>query len=101
VAALRRWGYVKINQAGSHMILPDARQDLLSLAVVRFGQEPRRIMKAMNIDDKKRGAHEKLEAMLMEGVQGSEPTEMTRQDWTDIRQEALRQFEARKAQTTA
>ena len=48
-------------------------------------------------DDERRKAQEKLEAMLMEGIQTSEPTEMTRQDWADIRQEALKQFEARKS----
>ncbi|HEY6390731.1 MAG TPA: type II toxin-antitoxin system ParD family antitoxin [Bryobacteraceae bacterium] len=52
-------------------------------------------------DDEKRKAQEKLEALLMEGIQSSEPTEMTRQDWDDIRREALKQFQARKSQKTA
>ena len=43
-----------------------------------------------------RVAQEKLETLLMEGIQSGEPTEMTRKDWTDIRHEALKQFEARK-----
>jgi antitoxin ParD1/3/4 len=47
-------------------------------------------------DDEKRKAQEKLEGMLMDGIQSGEPTEMTRQDWADIRHEALKQFEARK-----
>ena len=47
-------------------------------------------------DDEKRKAQEKLETLLMEGIQSGEPTEMTRKDWTDIRHEALKQFEARK-----
>ena len=51
--------------------------------------------------DEKRKAQEKLEALLMEGIQSSEPTEMTRQDWDDIRREALKQFQARKSQKTA
>lgn len=51
-------------------------------------------------DDEKRKAQEKLEAMLMEGIQ-SKPTEMTRQDWADIRQEAVKQFEARKSRKRA
>lgn len=49
-------------------------------------------------DDEKRKAQEKLEALLIEGIQGGEATEMTRQDWSDIRAEALKQFEARKSQ---
>jgi antitoxin ParD1/3/4 len=52
-------------------------------------------------DDEKRKAQDRLEALLMEGVQSGEPTEMTRQDWDDIRREALQQFQTRKAQKTA
>ena len=52
-------------------------------------------------DDEKRKAQEKLEAMLMEGIQSSEPTGMTRQNWADIRQEAWKQFKARKSRKKA
>jgi antitoxin ParD1/3/4 len=52
-------------------------------------------------DDEKRKAQEKLESLLLEGIQSSQPTEMTRQDWDDIRREALKQFEARKSRKTA
>ena len=52
-------------------------------------------------DDEKRKAKEKLEAMLMEGIQSGEPTKMSRQDWADIRQMARRQFEARKSRKRA
>jgi hypothetical protein len=49
----------------------------------------------------KRKAQEKLEAMLMEAIQSSEPTELRREDWDDIRREAVKQFEARKSLKTA
>ncbi len=52
-------------------------------------------------DDEKRKAQEGLEALLMEGLQSGEATEMTRQDWADIRAEALKQFQARKTRTSA
>ncbi len=52
-------------------------------------------------DDEKRKAQEKLEGMLMEGIQSGASTEMTRQDWADIRQEALKQVEARKSRKKA
>jgi antitoxin ParD1/3/4 len=52
-------------------------------------------------DDEKRKAQEKLEALLLEGIQSGDATEMTRQDWKDIRNEALKQFEARKARKSA
>ena len=48
-------------------------------------------------DDEKRKAQDKLEALLMEGIQSSGPTRMTRQDWDDIRREALKQFEGRRS----
>ena len=52
-------------------------------------------------EDEKRAAQEKLEALLVEGIQSSQSTEMTRQDWEDIRREALKQFESRKSRKTA
>ena len=47
-------------------------------------------------DDEKRASQEKLEALLLEGIQSGQPSEMTRQDWDEIRGAALRKFESRK-----
>lgn len=47
-------------------------------------------------DDEKRKAQDRIEALLLEGLQSGEATEMTPQDWSDIRTAAIRQFEARK-----
>lgn len=52
-------------------------------------------------DDERRKAQEKLETMLMAGLQSGEPAEMTREDWADIRREALKQVEARKSRKSA
>jgi antitoxin ParD1/3/4 len=52
-------------------------------------------------DDEKRKTQEKLEALLMEGLQSGKPTGMTRQDWEDVRRQAVKQFEARKSRKTA
>ncbi len=52
-------------------------------------------------DDEKRKAQEKLEALLMEGIQSGEPTGMGREDWAEIRLEAVKQFESRKSRKTA
>jgi antitoxin ParD1/3/4 len=46
-------------------------------------------------DDEKRKAAERLEALLLEGLEGEE-SELTRQDFNDIRKEALRQIKRRK-----
>jgi antitoxin ParD1/3/4 len=51
--------------------------------------------------DERKKAQEKLEALLMEGLEGSGPTEMTRKDWAEIRREAVQQFETRKSRRSA
>lgn len=51
--------------------------------------------------DERRTAQERIEAMLMEGIRSGAPTEMTREDWTDIRREALKQIEARRSGKSA
>jgi len=46
-------------------------------------------------DDEKRKAEQRLEALLLEGLE-SEESELTRQDFDDIRKEALAQLKRRK-----
>lgn len=48
-------------------------------------------------DDEKRKAEERLEALLMEGLNGAE-TRLTRQDFKDVRKQALAQLRTRKKQ---
>lgn len=45
--------------------------------------------------DEKRKAGEQLEALLLEGLSGDE-SKLTRDDWSEIRAEALAQVQARK-----
>jgi antitoxin ParD1/3/4 len=49
-------------------------------------------------DDEKRKAEQRLEALLLEGLE-SEETQLTREDLDDIRREALAQLKARKKQS--
>ena len=46
-------------------------------------------------DDEKRKAEQRLEALLLEGLE-SEESELTRQDFDEIRKEALKQLKRRK-----
>ena len=46
-------------------------------------------------DDEKRKAEERLEALLLEGLEGEE-TPLTRQDFDDIRREAREELKRRK-----
>jgi antitoxin ParD1/3/4 len=48
-------------------------------------------------EDEKRKAGEQLEALLLEGMQ-SEESPLTRQDWVDIRKEAMARIKLRKKQ---
>ena len=52
-------------------------------------------------DDERRKSQEKLESLLMEGIQSCKPSELTREDWGEIRREALKQFDARRARKPA
>jgi hypothetical protein len=52
-------------------------------------------------DPEKRRAQERLEALLMEGIESGEATDFTEQDWEDIREEALRELEARRSRKSA
>jgi antitoxin ParD1/3/4 len=54
-------------------------------------------IRALIREDEKRNAKERLEALLLEGLE-SEETELTRQDFEEIRKEALVQLKARKKQ---
>jgi len=47
--------------------------------------------------DEKRKAEDRLEALLLEGLSGEE-TEMTQDEWSSIRKEALAKIRARKKQ---
>lgn len=46
-------------------------------------------------DDEKRKVEDRLEALLIEGLEGEE-SELTRKDFDDIRKEALAQLKRRK-----
>lgn len=52
-------------------------------------------------EDERRKAQERLESLLMEGIRSGEPTEFTREDWGEIRREALKQLDARRARKSA
>lgn len=47
-------------------------------------------------DDEKRAGQENLEALLAEGIESGEPSEMAGRDWDDIRRQGLQQLESRK-----
>jgi antitoxin ParD1/3/4 len=61
---------------------------------------PSEYFRALVLADEK-NAQDQLEAFLLEGIESGVATEMTRQDWENIRREGRRLVEARKRQKTA
>jgi len=55
-------------------------------------------MRELIRDDEKRKAQERLEALLLKGLQGHTQA-MTADDWSAVRHDALAALKARKAQT--
>ena len=78
--------------------LPDALKEFVDdqIASGRYSSVSEYVRELIR-EDEKRKAQAKLEALLMEGIQSGESTEMTRQDWEDVRSEALARLKARKA----
>jgi antitoxin ParD1/3/4 len=82
--------------------LPDQLKDFVDQQVSSGGYSSvSEYVRALIRDDERRKAQEKLEALLTEGIQSGKPTGMTRQDWDDVRRDAVKQFEARRSRKTA
>ena len=75
--------------------LPDSMKDFVEhqIAQGRYGSASEYIRELIR-EDEKRKAQERLELLLLEGLAG-EATEMSREDWSEIRNEALRVLKAR------
>ncbi len=54
-------------------------------------------IRALVREEQKRKAQEQLEALLLEGLESGKPTEMTDEEWNEIRRESLARLKARKS----
>ncbi len=79
--------------------LPDPLRDFVEhqIADGRYSSVSEYIRELIR-DDEKRKSQERLEQMLLEALSG-ESSEMTRQDWSDIRSEALSVLRSRTSNT--
>jgi antitoxin ParD1/3/4 len=77
--------------------LPDSLKEFVDgqIAEGRYSSVSEYIRELIR-DDEKRKAQERLEALLLEGLEGEE-TELTRTDFDDIRKEALARRTKRKS----
>jgi len=64
------------------------------IAAGRYGNASEYVRELIRADEK-REAEERLETLLLEGLQSAE-TELTPADWSEIRQEAIAQVKARR-----
>ena len=76
--------------------LPEPLKDFVDgqIATGRYSSASEYVRELIR-EDERRKAQERLEGLLLEGLQGQE-TELTRQELSDIRKEALAQIQARK-----
>ena len=79
--------------------LPDPLKDFVDhqIAEGRYSSVSEYIRELIR-EDERRKAQERLEALLLEGLE-SEESELTRQDFEDIRKAALSQLNRRKRQS--
>ena len=79
-----------------NIFLPEPLKEFVDgqIAAGRYSSASEYVRELIRADEKKRNAAERLEALLVEGLQGAE-TELTAADWSEIRQEAVAQVKAR------
>jgi antitoxin ParD1/3/4 len=77
--------------------LPDPLKDFVDhqIAEGRYSSVSEYIRELIR-DDEKRKAEERLETLLLEGLESGEESELTKQDFEDIRREALAQLKRHK-----
>jgi antitoxin ParD1/3/4 len=77
--------------------LPDAMRDYIEEQVNGGGYSSvSEYFRELVRQDQKRKANERLEAMLLEGINSGTATEMTSQDWEEIRQAVRQRIAKRK-----
>ena len=81
--------------------LPDQLKDFVDRQIAdgRYSSVSEYIGELIRADEKQK-SDDQLERLLLEGLGGLE-TEMTRDDWTSVRETALREVQARKKKANA
>jgi antitoxin ParD1/3/4 len=75
--------------------LPESLKQFIDEHVAKGGYSTvSEYIRALVRDDQKRKAQERLETLLLEGLESGEPTEMTKENWDEIRREAAARLKA-------
>jgi antitoxin ParD1/3/4 len=83
-----------MEMASLHISLPKVMKDYVESRVQEGGfSTPSEYMRALVREDQKRKAEEKLEGLLLEGIQSGSAPPIAPQDWKEIRAEVLRRVQ--------
>ena len=78
--------------------LPESLKQFIDEHVAKGGYSTvSEYIRALVRDDQKRKAQERLETLLLEGLESGEPTEMTKENWDEIRREVAARLKARSS----
>jgi antitoxin ParD1/3/4 len=79
-----------------NILLPERLKEFVDgqIAAGRYSNASEYVRELIRADEKRK-AEERLETLLLEGLQSTE-TELTPADWSEIRQEAIAQVKARR-----
>jgi len=77
--------------------LPEELKEYVEAQVKRGYSTPSEYVRELIRGDQKRRAQEKLETLLLEGLNSGKSLPLDATFWTELRQEALARLEARKS----
>ncbi len=77
--------------------LPEALKEYVESRSKAGYSTPSEYVRELIREDQKRQERERLEAMLLEGLNSGESASMDARFWADLRQEALAKLESRKS----
>jgi len=80
--------------------LPDSVKALLDqqVATGRYGSASEYVQNLILDDETRRAEEAELEGLLLEGLRRGPATDLTEQDWHDIRRQGLARLETRRVQ---
>src|ERR1700677_5389602 len=89
-------GFWRPSMQSLNISLPESLKQFVAgqIAAGRYRSASEYVRELIRADEKRK-AEERLETLLLEGLQSAE-TELTPADWSDIRQEAIAQVKARR-----
>ena len=86
-----------MGQESMNIALPETMKEFVLARVSEGGYSTAsEYVRELIREDQKRGARERLEAMLVEGLEGGNPTPLTKKDWNEIRSQVKRRIQRKR-----